>query len=450
MFFISLLIAIQFSIAFWMIGNPEDVASGVIAVIIATFALTSFDRAYFSAIVSLFLFFIPTVQGYQFIHLVLLVMLFSIIIYRDNVIDSELNRRHFFNVLMFVFAIYITVSIIWCQNILTITYSYYNIISLFLVYLFTIYYLQNQGRILLTLKVWAITGIIYAFARIFISPASEESSFTLFTAKNTVSSLLNFSTFAFMAFFTMENDFFKRNVMRIIMLMLMVVNFFIGSKAGFASFILIALVYYIIVNRKKMSVHSWILKTVSGFFIIFIIAQIFLVPFLYMNLHFYDIPISPTDELSTLIFRFQQWDYGKQMIENSGNYLLGLGINGYGILYGDYYTGEQLPELWQNHPHSIYVHVFCDYGIIGMIIFIIINVTFIALMTNFICKTKNPVFRIINTAILLAIFSFYIHALVDWALAEKQYWFFIGTGMAVIFVDRKNRHENKPIPEIQP
>lgn len=447
MFFISTLIAFQLVISFWCIGNPQDIVSYTGALFFVLFALSSYKKCYYLAIISTFLFFVPGVQGYSPIHVLGIVLVIMALQNRSDIESNIFSVNPFFKRLFVIFAIWITLATIWSPTLTSIPYSYYRTIIIFMLYGLTLVYLNDENKIYKAFYTWAIAGIFYAGARTISQPTAGESDILFFTSKNTVSSLINFSAFAIFPLLTMKTRKVPHFLWLTALVMILAINYFIGSKGGFAAFVVGLILYWILLDKRKSSrIKVLLLKISTASIVIFVTAQVFLVPLLYMNLRATVLPFTLPPEAATLFFRFEQWDYGKQMLDD-GNYLIGLGLNGYGYLYGSFYESDALPKPWQNHPHSIYVHVFCDFGIIGMLIFITILVSFFIIMAKFILRSNHMPFRILALSVYVSVFSFLIHALVDWSLVDERLWLFIGLGMAIITVERKSKSKNVPFPE---
>jgi|GEM_PF-1599647 len=450
MYFISLLIAAQFIIAFWCIGNAEDVVIYTGAIILILFALSSLDRGYGILILSLFLFFSPTIQGYEVVHVVGFILIVLLLINREEIVENEINRKHPYNRIMFVMFVYVTLSLAWSQDFFAISATYYDTFTIFVAYWLTIVLVNSEERLFRSLKIWVYAGFIYAVARSLYQPdtGTDPNQQQFFYAKNTISSLINFSIFALLPAITMKTKRIPMTLVYVCVAILLVVNIGIGSKAGFLGLAIGMLTYFLIVpGKKERRYKAFFLKVSTAFIILFLIAQIFLVPLLYMKLHFLALPMSIPTEFGTILFRFEQWDYGKQMLEQNGNYILGLGMNGYSFLYGSFYESETPPAPWQNHPHSIYVHVYCDYGIIGFLIFTILIIGIILVLHRFLLRSKNVPLKVVAASFYGAIFAFLIHALVDWALMEIRFWMFVAMSIAITLIDRRQEYKAVPFPK---
>ena len=439
LFFFSTLIVLQNAIAFLAIGNPQDVATYTTVLVISIFAISRYERGYQIAIVSMFTFFLPSVYGYYLIHLVLLALLIGLAVKRDFIINTAAERKDKINSLMFVFFIYINASVLWGPNILSSSIEYVNTLSIFLVYWLTLLLIHNKDSLKKALITWAIAGAVYAAIRVFVPPSTNSDIIDIPTTKNTVSSLINFSIFAAFPVITLRYLKLPRIVLVVTVLMMIVVNFFINSKGGFGSMIIGAGLYFLMMDKYRTKAKAAMIKLSINLMIVFTVSQVLLVPLLYYNLKIVDIPyaIESDNDLGTLMFRIEQWDIAKTMIQDEGNYFTGLGFNGYASYYSTYAQTEGFRYEWMAHPHSLYVHVYTNYGLIGMLLFTAIIVAFFRRMKFFLLSSQNMPFRIIALAIVTCIFAFLIHGLVDWSLIDLRFWFIIGTGISLTLIDKK-------------
>jgi len=400
-------------------------------------------------IASIFLFFTPVVQGYELVHLVGFIMVIVIFTHREEMIGTEMFRKHFYNRLMFVMLLYITLSLFWCQDLLSMSYSYYNSFTLFIFYWVTVVFLKNEERLFSSLKIWIIAGLGYAIVRTIFQPkpVPGESEAVFFTSKNTISSLINFSIFTLLPVITLKAKRIPTFLLYTALIILLAVNYGIGSRAGFGGLIIGIIIYLFIVSKKELTrFKRFTLKFFTAFIILFLIACIFLVPLLFMHLHLIRLPLPIPAEYSTILFRFEQWDYGRQMLEENHAYLFGLGLSGYSTLYSSYYPPGTEMTPWQNHPHSIYVHVFCDFGIIGYLIFTALMISVFLVLHKFILTSRNIPLKILAAALYAGIFSFLIHGLVDWSLMEMRLWVFVGMSIALPLIDRSQNYKSVPFP----
>ncbi len=448
MFFMTLLIATQFILAFWCIGNGENVLSYTGVLFFGLFTLSGIERGYYILIVSLYLFFLPSLQGYELLHVITFICLIIIIVPREDFVNSAHLRIHFFNKVMFLFFIWINMSLLWCQNFSYVSASYYKIQALFLVYWLTIYFIRDEERLFNSLKVWIIIGALYSLARIVVQPTVQgETQDTFFNAKNDISSLINFSIFAFLPVFYMKNKRIPMIFLYILLSIMLIVNYEVGSRAGFLSLTLGVIIYFIIVEKKNSTrLRVIFLKILTFFICAFLLINVILIPSVFMNLHGIPLPFSVPSEYSTLLFRFEQWYYGKEMIESSGSYLLGLGMDGYGFLYSSFVEYDVTESAIYNHPHSFYVHAFCDYGIIGYLILAVLMISIILTLKKVILTTGNKPLGIVASAIYSGIVSFLIHGLADWSILEYRFWMFVGMGIAVALIDRNQNYKVVPFP----
>lgn len=136
-----------------------------------------------------------------------------------------------------------------------------------------------------------------------------------------------------------------------------------GAAVGIFFAVVTILFLWMSRSYKKIIAWSGLLLFVSLITGLFLIAQSFTEP----TSRIHSIYIEQKSEN-----RFIFWDIAKQgFIENP---LLGIGLENYPYLYqhhfnNDVYKKGNLPELWVNHPHNIFLEYLSLSGILGLIMY---------------------------------------------------------------------------------
>lgn len=447
LFFPILVAVFPITISFWMLGAPIIVAVYLSALFVGIYTISSVLGGYYLAIISLFLYIIPSIQGKNLIDVIVFFILIGILVsgkVYKTVITPEIKK---FGILLSILFLYINFSIIWSVGFYDYILCYFDILTIFMIFFWTVLLIDTEERMITVFKVWAIIGLIYAVSRIFIQP-STDSNIGLYAAKNTVSSLLNFSFFSLVALHSLKirYRFFPLAGYYLLFALIIGINIIVGSRAGLSTMIMGFILFYLFKNNEKSKFKRFLIRATTGFIIIFLIAQVVLIPLLYMKLQYSPVPFEDSAAIQSIVFRFYQWDIAGQMIEDYGNHIFGLGINGYATHYYEYYSLAEQYEPWMAHPHSMYVYVYTDYGIIGYLIFAAILIMFFIYLQKRVLYGRSNSIKLMALAVYIAVFSFMIHALVDWALIDERFWMFLGYGMALICIEKQQVEESLSLP----
>jgi len=340
-----------------------------------------------------------------------------------------------------IFLIWISAGAIWGPTFEGVFIRYFDlVISIYVVFRVTLQIIDSEERLVMSLKVWAISGFIIAFV-LFIIPESSSSGAgsEVDLHKNWSSSLLNFAIFALIGLLSLREKLYMRLLMYFMLFSMLLINIVLGSRAGLICFSIYAVTYLMVNNLQEVNWKRGFLKFTHSLLIIFVTAQIFLVPLLYVNLYNMTRSFPFPKSLGTILFRFEQWDFARQIIEDEGNFLIGAGMDAYSIYYQNYYESQfgQRQETKYTTPHSLYVAVYVNYGVIGLTLFIFCIIAFLNMMKNHILGTKNDRLRIISLVIYSSVASYMLHSFFDWSLLDRRLWMFLGLGVASIVVDRR-------------
>lgn len=439
LFFPVLLITIQISFAFLAIGNIGLVFKVTLGTFLTLLALGNFKWGFYAFITAQFFYFIPSYYGYTSEHLLIIACILGMMARKQEKIEI-IDKSNRLNNFLMIFLIWISAGALWGPTFERVFLRYFDlIISIYVVYRVTLQIVDSEEGLITSFKVWAISGFVIAFILVVIPEGSSSGvGAEVDLHKNWSSSLLNFAIFALIGLLSLKEKIYMRLLMYFMLFTMLLINVVLGSRAGIICLSIYILVYLIVVNSQKSAWKRRFLKFSHFFLMLFLAAQIFLVPLLYVNLYNMTRAVPFPTSLNTIVFRFEQWDFARQIIEDEGNFLMGAGMDAYSTYYQDYYESQfgQKQENKYTTPHSLYVAVYVNYGVIGLTLFIICLIVFLRMMKNHILETSNDRLRIISLVVYSTVAAYMLHAFFDWSLMDRRLWMFLGFGVASIIIDR--------------
>jgi hypothetical protein len=451
LFFVSTLISMQFAIAFLGIGAPDKVLTATFVLFFCALLFVDIKISFTLFLSSLFVLIIPTSLGflYEIAAVVLFIVLYN---YKINRRELPLFVHSPINTLLFIFSGYCLISAFWTPNFLSsfMDFAQFACVPLFPLLAITI--LQTEEELEKNLKVFIVFGIGFGLFKL-TSPftglgtggmqgaTNPDMLQILLSAKNTISSVLNFAFLPTLAVFILNKNLLYRLFLLFGLMCMLMAEWLYGSKGGLGSLGICVFLFFAMIKLRKLELRKWITKGTTISLVFMLIIVIPMVPLVFFKIGeiFPSVLLATSSSvtegtsLTTLEFRFDQWGYAEEMLADHGNYLTGLGLGGYKYYYSEYVNYE----FFQNfmiyaHPHSFWVYTFTDVGLIGMIILHIFLIVFIVKISEALLNTQSIKLRIYGSAIFCAIISFFIHGFVDFAFNETdRLWLFIGLGMAV-------------------
>ena len=444
LFFPVLLVTIQISFAFLAIGNIDLIFKFTLGAFLTLLALANYKWGFYAFAVSQFFYFIPTYYGYTSEHLLIVACIFGQFVKKDWTVTETIDRSNALNKFIVILIVWITCGAFWGPNIESVFIRYFDLfISIYIVYRITLQITDSEDRLITVFKIWAVSGFVISFVLIVIPETSSSTGGSeIDLHKNWSSSLLNFSIFALLGLMALKEKMYMWTLMWFMLFTMVLINILLGSRAGLFCLGVYAAVYLLLLNPQRSVWKRRLLKFSNYVLIIFLFAQIFLVPLVYVNLLEMTATVPIPKSLDTIVFRFEQWSYARQIVEDQGNVFMGAGMDSYGTFYQDYFEAQYgtKQESKFTTPHSLYVAVYVSYGVVGLTLFILCVIVFLNMMKNHILKTDNDRLRLISLTIYSAVASFMLHSLLDWSLTDKRFWMFLGLGAATILIDRKHNN----------
>ncbi len=443
MFFISLLISFQISAAFLFLGAPVSIVKYSAAFFLAMLAFSKPENAFHLAIASIFFFFIPRIHNMDVIHVLLVFISFSLIVTLNKTKLNGYNRISIVNKLILALFVWTNISILWCPSATNAFFRYLDNISYFLVYWITLILVDDESKVVNTLWIFALGGVAMTFigAVSILTPLSLNVDYL--ALKNPVSSLLTFSIFAQLALYYTRTMKLPSILVKIVILSTILYMFSLGSKGGILAIIISLITFFTLKNPNKTKRNSILLTAGTWIIALFLFAQILLVPLVYVKLSDKLYGKNFPTFLATLPFRLEQWRYAEKMIDTDGHFLTGVGMSGFAYLHYDAWEHKFVPRPFMISTHCMYVQIYVDYGIVGLAIFVFLTIAFFFILSKSIKRMTNESMRIYALTMYVGALAFLIHGLVDWSLSDERFWFYVGLGMALLFIDRYQRHHKK-------
>jgi O-antigen ligase len=150
------------------------------------------------------------------------------------------------------------------------------------------------------------------------------------------------------------------------------------------------------------------------------------------------VSVAEAGEQGNFLLRLVMWGAGYQMITSS--HWMGIGINSYEMAMNQY---ADLEILRLTHPHSFYLYILIELGVIGLsifgfLVFFIVRQLKDAMRQIASVREKDALFSL--SAGLLA---FSVHGLIDFTIHDPQIWLYLGTTIAAsrVLVDSQGQEE---------
>ena len=210
-----------------------------------------------------------------------------------------------------------------------------------------------------------------------------------------------------------------------LLLLMFFVNLRTGSRAGFFS--LLAGILFFLLGYHSLKKDRRHISLIFFLILIFLVGAVFLVAFnplegFRIGFRGYN-PVDFAVE-DTFRFRLEMWGVVWDYISSSGQYFQGLGIWSFKLLTKDEYG-------ILNHAHNMYLNVFVDYGLVGLLIFVAIYVVAINRFRAALKAAHDKYYQVLLLAMAAALLAFSIHGIVDfWIEALRVMWLFLGVAMA--------------------
>jgi O-antigen ligase len=123
--------------------------------------------------------------------------------------------------------------------------------------------------------------------------------------------------------------------------------------------------------------------------------------------------------------RLQVWEAGSEIIGASP--FLGAGAGGFHII-SEYYGAQKLKS-----PHSLYIYVTAEYGLIGFVLFAAVTIAFLRLGNHGLRVTSDAKAKCVLAALLATIAIYAFQGLVvNFVLIEREFWALLGLNVAAI------------------
>ena len=465
--FLSFIITGVIMLSFLALGAIEDVTKGAIMLSLTVFIFIYPNYGLILGVSSLYLFVIPSYQGFTLTHLVFLTLGISYCLLKLSTRDFPIYRMTGFTRVLSLFYIWCVFTFLWCKNLSYGLYDLFEILVLFQIFLLCVSLIEDEEQLLKICWTFVIMAFFYSMAKPFLTSPLESASTAgamsggtgaatgiamgLFSAKNSISSLINLSIFVLIALFYLNKNLFSRLFLIMSFCGMILVNILFGSKGGLVSLGFGIIIYFFLVNTKKKRWKKAALTVITVCTIAALIIVIPLIPLLMFPMSqiiSFELFATMTGSAS-LDFRFDQWAYAAEMLADYGNQLTGLGISGYKSLFLEYNEREfNYNPMIYAHPHSYWVYTYADFGIIGSVLLNLFFILFIIRMYKFLKKTNNKTLQVVGSAIFAGIISYWVHGMVDFGYNEaNRLWLFIGTGTALTFFDEKKSNKDTSVDE---
>jgi putative inorganic carbon (HCO3(-)) transporter len=224
--------------------------------------------------------------------------------------------------------------------------------------------------------------------------------------------------------------FFKNIFLKICaggLTLLLLANLILTYSRGCYLALAIAAGIFVLVMEKRFVV----------LFIPVLAAMPFLLPASVMNRFMSILNFGPNMDSST-VFRLHIWRGSLRILRDFWMSGLGQGIEAYNHVY-PFYGFAAVPAP---HSHNLFIQIFVELGIVGLLVFIGLLACFFRTMVNFLRRKTELRLRIMAAAIISAVIGFLFQGIFDYVFYNYRvllsFYIFLGIAIAFAKVYEKN------------
>ena len=142
---------------------------------------------------------------------------------------------------------------------------------------------------------------------------------------------------------------------------------------------------------------------------------------------------------SSTAYRIDIWEGAWRMLGDKGLFGVGIGEGAFGSVFPQYALAgtESAP-----HTHSLYMQITAETGIVSLIVFIVICLSYFSLVFAYIKKAPGMHNRVVSIGFLCGIFAFLVQSFTDYTWYNYRvylfFWIMLGFAMAVLNLCKDN------------
>ncbi len=250
-----------------------------------------------------------------------------------------------------------------------------------------------------------------------------------FLGPQETSMVLDTTIYAGMGLLLTEKGKLTRWFIRIIIVMLMVVVFLTGTKSGIWSLIMISFIFVFLSSQFRKNFFRNCFIVLATFLTIIFSIIIISGP---KKRDPRIINVSAQDQ-SSMGQRIGYWETGFKEINRRKVALFGLGIAGF-----KYVT---IPQMI-SHAHNIYLSLFFDFGVIGLI-FVFLIIFILLKMFLKILKRQNTYYQNMSVAFAINLLTIGVIGLVYIPYYMGYVWFILALGSSTFYMANKELSAQK-------
>jgi len=161
-------------------------------------------------------------------------------------------------------------------------------------------------------------------------------------------------------------------------------------------------------------------------FIPALVGSLFVLPATVVNRLFSIVNFQDT----STAFRLNIWQGSLRILQDFWMTGLGQGIDAYNRVY-PYYA---FAAIVSPHSHNLFIQIFVELGLVGLIVFIVVLACFFRTMVNFLRRATDFRLRVVAAAMISAVIGFLFQGIFDHVFYNYRvmlvFFLFIGLGMA--------------------
>jgi O-antigen ligase len=354
-------------------------------------------------------------------------------------INWEISKVDYPLIALLVLAI---ISIFWCPQKTVGIFFGLKFIFVILLYLLTVWILDNQKIIQQAISIWIVTGIFYSSIGLILFFTHGGRLSALSDNANNFAGFINICLLLTIGQFYVTKKSLERFLLFPAISLMLFASFLTGSRSGFIG-MFIAIIMFLFFIISYADPFKRVLKTaLAACILIFLLLfAIVAINKLVQNVSSTDLGIEGFRRLVNLAnplesqsfkMRIRLWKFiFKVLSENPLIYLVGTGAGGFIELGKDYNLKVLLKQDIIYHPHNIFLHLLIEYGILGVTIAGWFLVYFSRICIQTIKTLKYSRDKIIFYSFFCGMCSYFVLLMVEIPILEKTHWMFLGLWVAM-------------------
>jgi len=341
------------------------------------------------------------------------------------------------NVTLIVFVLWIFITSTWSVNYFTGLFGLLKAVWVIALVPFAVSMIESQDDLKHTLLTWALISLVVAAIGVFTETHSNydlaERAVGTAMHPNILAMYLSLSLFLLIAYHQLCGSTLAKGLVLLAFAWVLAAMLATGSRGATIGLVVgMLLVFGRLIKRMPGFAIILPLATVVGIGIFFSVTSHMTME----NIVGRFVTIAQEGERSTLSLRLLMWNACYQMIKSS--HWMGIGINSYAEVMNRY---RVLHLLHLTHPHSFYLYILIELGVLGVGIFGVLVFFIIRQLRLSIRKMSSMAHQNALFSLSAGMVAFSVHGLIDFTIHDPQIWLYLGIILAAskVLVEPQDR-----------